>query len=285
MPPLDLSSVGTRAEPFVRSWTETEALLYALGVGAGGADPGTELEYTTENTVGVPQQVVPSFAIVLAQTGLARRLPFGQYERGALLHAEQELIMQRPLPPCGSMRITARITAILDKGSGALVRMETTGVDAESAAPYVTTRLGYFVRGAGGFGGASSGGPGWTAPAGKPDRTVACPTRRDQALLYRLSGDRNPLHSDPAAAAAAGFSRPILHGLCAYGIVTRVLVQECCDGDPVRLGSIAARFTKPVYPGDTLTTSIWLGDDAVLFRTVRDGDDVVLDRGTLTVKQ
>ena len=284
MPTVDLSSVGNQAEPFVRSWTEKDAILYALGVGAGQEDPSVELEYTTENTASVPQQVVPSFAIVLMQSGLAHRLPFGEHKPGSLLHAEQELVVHRPLPPAGSMRITAHIAEILDKGSGALVRMEATGADAESAVPYVTTRLGYFVRGAGGFGCPSGSGPAWTAPEGEADLRVACATRPDQALLYRLNGDPNPLHSDPKVAAAAGFGKPILHGLCTYGYVTRLLVRECCDGDPARLGSMAARFTKPAYPGDTLTTEIWTSGDSVRFRTMRDGGEVVLDRGTASVK-
>ena len=284
MPTVDLSSIGKRAEPFVRSWTEKDAILYALGVGAGQEDPAAELEYTTENTARAPQQVVPSFPIVLMQSGLGHRLPFGEYKPGSLLHAEQELVIHRPLPPAGSMRITAHIAEILDKGSGALVRMEATGADPESAVPYATTRLGYFVRGAGGFGGASRGGPAWTEPAGEPDLTLVCAIRPDQALLYRLNGDPNPLHSDPKVAAASGFSRPILHGLCSYGYVTRLLVRECCDSNPGRLDSIAARFTKPVYPGDTLTTQMWLSTDSVRFRTMRDSDEVVLDRGTASFK-
>jgi acyl dehydratase len=274
--------VGRCAEPFVRSWTETDALIYALGVGAGSADPLAELEFTTENTAGAVHRVLPSFAIPLMQTGLGRRLPFGEYRRGALVHAEQELTVHRPLPSEGSMRITARISGIYDKGSGALVRMETSGLDPVTEQTLVTTRLGYFVRGEGGFGGSSAEREKWEVPNAEPDLIIVSPTRPDQALLYRLSGDRNPLHSDPAFAAAARFGRPILHGLCTYGVVARVLLRACCGGDPARFRSIFARFTKPVYPGDSLTTSLWTRGDAVLFQTTNGNGEVVLDWGTLT---
>ncbi len=280
MPGIDVRAVGRRADPFVRTWTDTDALLYALGVGAGQADPLSELEFTTENSEGISQQVIPSFAIPLAQTGLAKQLPFGDYPRGALVHAEQALEVHQALPASGAIEIAAHIAGIYDKGSGALVRIETTSVDAASRQPLVTTRLGYFIRGAGGFGGPAAPGETWSVPEGPPDQQLVSETRPDQALLYRLSGDRNPLHSDPKFAAAAEFRRPILHGLCTFGIVTRQLLQACCGGDPARFGAMSARFTKPVYPGDALTTSLWVMPDGLRFRTTTQRGDVVLDRGS-----
>ena len=280
---IDVDAVGRRCDPFVRSWDSRDALLYALSVGAGQENAAEELQFTTENTAGVDQQVVPSFAIPIVQTGLGKILPFGEYRRGALVHAEQSLTVHRPPAPAGSVTVSARIAAIADKGSGALVHMETEAVDTASGEPVVSTRLGYFVRGEGGFGGehGDAVATSWVEPAGEPDRVLTVPTRADQALLYRLNGDRNPLHSDPAAAAAAGFPRPILHGLATFGIVTRVLLNDVLGGDPARLGTIAARFSKPVFPGDTLALHIWRTHTGAVFRVLNDAGASVLDRGTL----
>jgi acyl dehydratase len=245
-----------------------------------------ELQFTTENTAGVEQRVVPTFAIPIVQTGLVRLLPFGDYARGALVHAEQSLTVHRPLAPAGSVTVTARIASIVDKGSGALVHLETHAVDTASGEPVVSTRLGYFVRGQRGFGGdhGSVAGDAWTDPTGEPHWSQRVSTRPDQALLYRLNGDRNPLHSDPAAAAAAGFPRPILHGLATYGMVTRVLLNDLLDGDPARLATIAARFTKPVFPGDTLAVQVWRTSRGAIFRVLNDAGASVLDRGTLAAE-
>ncbi len=280
---IDVGAVGTRAEPFVRSWASSDALLYALSVGAGQADPTGELQFTTENSAGVDQQVIPSLLIPIVQTGLGKVLSFGDYPRGALVHAEQSLTVHRPLPPEGSVRVSARIASIADKGSGALVHMETDAVDTASGEPVVSTRLGYFIRGEGGFGGVHGDivSTPWTEPSGEPDRSIPVATRADQALLYRLNGDRNPLHSDPAAAVAAGFPRPILHGLATYGIATRVLLTDLLGGDPSRFGTISARFTKPVFPGDTLDVQIWRTSTGASFRVVNQDGASVLDRGTL----
>jgi acyl dehydratase len=280
---IDVDAVGKRAEPFVRSWESSDALLYALSVGAGQEDASADLQFTTENSAGVDQQVIPSFAVPIVQTGLGKFLPYGDFRRGALVHAEQSLTVHRPLPPTGSVTVSARIASIADKGSGALVHMETEAVDAASGEPVVSTRLGYFIRGEGGFGGQHGDvvSTPWAEPTGEPDRSITVTTRPDQALLYRLNGDRNPLHSDPAAAAAAGFPRPILHGLATYGIATRVLLRDLLDGDPARLGTISARFTKPVFPGDNLRLQIWRSGTSALFRVVNEAGASVLDRGTL----
>jgi acyl dehydratase len=163
--------------------------------------------------------------------------------------------------------------------------METEAVDTTTGEPVVSTRLGYFIRGAGGFGGQhgdSSGNTPWCEPDGEPHESIVVPTRGDLALLYRLNGDRNRLHSDPASAAAAGFPRPILHGLATYGIATRVLMDRLLSGEPARLDSISARFTTPVYPGDTLVIHVWRTEAGAVFRMVNGTGDVVLDRGTLT---
>jgi len=281
--PIDVSAVGKQAEPFVRTWDSRDALLYALSVGAGQGDPTGELQFTTENTAGRPQQVIPSFAIPLVQTGLGKLLTYGDYPRSALVHADQSLTVHRPLPAAGSVTVTAGVVSIADKGSGALVHLETSAVDTATGEPVASTRLGYFIRGEGGFGGHHGHfeAEPWIDPTRDPDRSIVVTTRPEQALLYRLNGDHNPLHSDPAAATAAGFPRPILHGLATYGIATRVLLNELLGTDPARLGSITARFTKPVFPGDTLVMNVWREDEGAIFRLVNGAGASVLDRGRM----
>jgi acyl dehydratase len=178
------------------------------------------------------------------------------------------------------VQVVATVTRIADKGSGALVSTENTATDAETGALLVTTRSGVFIRGEGGFG--RSGGPSaeWALPDRAPDEQVRYATRPEQALLYRLSGDRNPLHSDPAFAARGGFARPILHGLCTYGFTGRALLHALCGSDPNRFDAMSGRFTRPVLPGQELVVSIWSDTPgSALFRTATDDGTVVIDRG------
>ena len=159
---------------------------------------------------------------------------------------------------------------------------ENRAVDAVSGAPVVTTRSSVFIRGEGGFGGDRGTSQPWEQPDRAPDHKVTQQTRPEQALLYRLSGDRNPLHSDPSFAARGGFSRPILHGLCTYGITGRVLLHEVCGSDPARFVSMSGRFSRPVLPGESLVVSIWAGaDGAAQFQTAKEDGTVVIDRGIL----
>jgi acyl dehydratase len=289
--PLDHSLVGVPGEPTARSWTSADALLYAVGVGAGLGDPLRELEFTTENTAGVAQRVLPTFGVLIAQARPARSL--GDFDRAMLVHAEQYVELHGPLPAEGSVRASSTVTGMYDKGSGALVVSESVAVDAGTGSPLVTTRTGTFIRGEGGFGGERGTSDPWAAPDRAPDHTVTQQTRPEQALLYRLSGDRNPLHSDPGFAARGGFGRPILHGLCTYGFAGRALLHALCDSDPARFVSMYGRFSQPVLPGDTLVTSIWLAEGGVggipagrppgvataQFRTARQDGTVVIDRG------
>jgi acyl dehydratase len=279
---LDHSLVGQPGPPGERSWTATDALLYAVGVGAGLGDPLSELQFTTENTAGVPQQVLPTFGVLLAQAARGRSL--GDFDPALLVHAEQAFELHRPLPVAGTARTASTVTGIYDKGSGALVVSENTAVDAATGEPLVTSRAATFIRGEGGFGGDRGGSEPWERPAREPDLVVTQQTRPEQALLYRLSGDRNPLHSDPAFAARGGFARPILHGLCTYGITGRVLLHLLCDSDPARFRSMSGRFTHPVLPGDSLVVSAWLQDDGALFQTATQDGTVVIDRGRLAVR-
>ena len=279
--PLELSAVGREGAPRERSWTSTDTLLYALGVGAGLGDPLRELAFTTENSAGVEQRVLPTFGVLLTQAPAGA---LGDFDRAMLVHAEQAVRLHRPLPVAGTVRATARVVAIQDKGSGALVTTESAAVD-DAGEPLVTSRSSVFIRGEGGFGGDRGTSDDWQRPDREPDAVVVLRTRPEQALLYRLSGDRNPLHSDPAFAARAGFDRPILHGLCTYGITGRALLSAVMDGDVRRFRAMSGRFSAPVTPGDELTVRMWTapGDGQVLFQTTRGDGTVVIDRGRAEV--
>jgi len=278
--PLNHSLVGVPGGPQQRSWTSTDALLYAIGVGAGLGDPLQELQFSTENTAGVQQQVLPTFGVLLAQARTAGSL--GDFDRAMLVHAEQSIELHKPLPVEGTLQTSAMVTGIYDKGSGALIQTENHAVDAATGEPMVTTRSGTFIRGEGGFGGERGTSAAWQLPDRAPDYKVTQQTRPEQALLYRLSGDRNPLHADPAFAARGGFSRPILHGLCTYGITGRVLLHELCGSDPARFASMSGRFSSPVLPGESLVVSIWAGEEGTAqFQTAKQDGTVVIDRGVV----
>jgi acyl dehydratase len=275
--PLDHGAIGVESPPYDRSWTSKDALLYAVGVGAGVDDPLSELAFTTENTAGTPQRVLPTYAVLLAQVPGARRI--GDFDPAMLVHAEQAFELHRPLPAEGSLRATAKVTGIYDKGSGALVVTESTAVDPATGERLITSRGSVFIRGEGGFGGDRGPRDDWKLPDRAPDHEVTYRTRPEQALLYRLSGDRNPLHSDPAFAARAGFDRPILHGLCTYGVAGRALLHTMAGSDPARFAAMSGRFSSPVTPGESLTTSIWAEGTTALFRTAKEDGTVVIDRG------
>ncbi len=284
---INPGAVGTTSPESERRWTSKDALLYALGVGAGAVDAAFELEFTTENSVGHEQRVLPTFAVIVGQggggggsRGLSPLAALGEFDPAMLVHGEQGIEVDGPIPVEGAVRTTSRIAAIYDKGSGALVVIESSSVDAETGEPRFRSRTGLFIRGEGGFGGDRGPSGSQNRPPDRaPDHVVTYATRPDQALLYRLSGDRNPLHSDPAFAKRAGFDRPILHGLCTYGFAGRALLHTLCGSDPSRFRAMEARFSRPVFPGETLTVSMWLDGNEAVFRTETDGGHVVLDGG------
>jgi acyl dehydratase len=281
--PIDLGIVGRRYSGPI-SWSSSHALLYALGVGAGGSDPHDELAFTTENSHGTPQRVLPTFAVVLGAHGAegepvspvlgAPEIPLAQ-----ILHGEQTVTLHGALPVAGTATFSGRISAVHDTGRHAVVENVAELRDAATGDLLAGTVSSMVVRDAGGFGGQPAAADPWTLPERSADASLSYPTRRDQALLYRLSGDRNPLHSDPWFARSAGLERPILHGLCTYGFAGRALLHEVCGGDPDRFGGMSARFTHPVFPGDTLDVDVWRTTDGAMFRASV-GDRVVLDRGT-----
>lgn len=281
--PINPDAVGTKTDPIRRSWTSKDSLIYALGVGAGAADPLQELEFTTENTSGVPQRALPTMAVVLSPMGAGWQ-SIGSFNPAMLVHGEEGITLHRELPPEGELDAVAEITGIYDKGKGAVVVTETEATLVDTGEPLFTVRMSAFIRGEGGWGGdrGPSGG-GNEAPDRAPDHEVTVATRTDQALLYRLSGDRNPLHSDPAFAAMGGFDRPILHGLCTYGFTGRVLLHELCGSDPARFRGMDARFSSPVMPGESLTVRAWAdGDGSAIFQTCGQDGRVVIDNGRVT---
>jgi acyl dehydratase len=282
--PLNLDAVGSSSEPAERSWSSTDCLLYALGVGAGASDPtGFELEFTTENSADVRQAVLPTF-VTVAGASAAPRTAIGDFDPAMLVHAEQSIELYGGIPTEGRVSTTSTLSAIYDKGSGALVRSESTSVDAASGRPVFSATTGLFIRGEGGFGGErGSSGASEPFPERTPDEVVTYSTRPDQALLYRLSGDRNPLHSDPTFAKRAGFDRPILHGLCTYGFTGRALLHALCESKPERFRSMYGRFSRPTYPGDTLTVSMWVEESTARFRTENQQGEVVIDAGMCEV--
>ncbi len=287
---LNPAAVGATSEPVERSWHHKDALLYALGVGAGALDPtGFELDLTTENSVGIPQRVLPTFTTIVGQGGGARE-SIGDFDPAMLVHGEQSIQLHGEIPPEGTVSIVTKVAGMYDKGSAGLVVLESESRHAGSGELAFTTRTTLFIRGAGGFGGPRSPeGDEESAlaseplPAREPDEVVSYTTRPDQALLYRLSGDRNPLHSDPTFAKRAGFDRPILHGLCTYGFTGRALLHTVCGSDPARFGAMRARFSKPTMPGDTLTVSVWditgQAAGAFRFRTETQRGETVIDAG------
>ncbi|GLW50711.1 dehydrogenase [Streptomyces sp. NBRC 14336] len=255
------------------SWTAKDVLLYHLGIGAGvpATDPG-ELRYTLESRL----QVLPSFATVAGAgapgviSGLS--MPGIEVELARVLHGGQSLQIHRPLPVEGTATSTNRVAAVYDKGKAAVLVLRTEVTDADG--PLWTNDSQIFIRGEGGFGGDRGPSARLDPPTGDPDKTVERTLREDQALLYRLSGDWNPLHADPEFAAQAGFDRPILHGLCTYGVTLKAVVDTLLGGDASRVRSYATRFAGVVFPGETLRIRMWHRDDTVRVTvTAADRDD------------
>ncbi|MFI2435644.1 MaoC/PaaZ C-terminal domain-containing protein [Streptomyces sp. NPDC018693] len=245
------------------SWTAKDVLLYHLGIGAGlpATDPD-ELRYTLESRL----HVLPSFATVAGSgapgviSGLS--MPGVEVDLARVLHGGQSLTLHRPIPPQGTATATSRVAAVYDKGKAAVLVLRTEVADADGQ--LWTNDAQIFVRGEGGWGGDRGPSARLAPPTGEPQRVVERRLREDQALLYRLSGDWNPLHADPEFAELAGFDRPILHGLCTYGITLKAVVDTLLGGDTGRVRSYDTRFAGVVYPGETLRIRMWrTGGDAV----------------------
>jgi acyl dehydratase len=274
--PLNPSAVGTTSDPAPFSWTSKDALLYAVSLGAGQ----DELAFSTENTAGVDQQVLPTFPVVLGAGGGGLMSAIGTFNPALLVHGQQAVTLHRTIPPAGSATVTSKVADMFDKGKAAVVVIV---ADVEmDGEPLYSTRSSMFIRGEGGWGGdRGPSGPQNEPPDRQPDHTITYQTSPDQAFVYRLNGDRNPLHTDPSFAAAGGFDKPILHGLCSYGFTGRGLLHLLCDSDPAKFHHIEGRFASPVLPGEALTIKAWETAPGEAVFTTSVGDRVVIDQGLL----
>ncbi len=260
--PIDLGvALGAELEPVEFSWSSSDVQLYHLTLGAGSdpMDP-RELRYLTDGT----PQVLPTFSSVAASFHMTEppkvSFPGIDIELSRVLHASEAVSVPGPLPSAGSARAVTRITDIWDKGKAAVIVNETTVTDPAGNVLW-STRRSIFARGEGGFGGERGPSTSEQPPERPADFEIDIPVLPQQALLYRMCGDRNPLHSDPEFASAAGFPRPILHGLCTYGMTCKALVDTLLDGDTSNLRSYGARFAGVVFPGETLKISLWREDE------------------------
>ena len=276
--PINPEAVGATGKPRAIAWTSTDALLYAVGLGAGADD----LQFSTENSIDVAQSVYPTFPVIFLgrEPGSSAMAQLGAFDLAMAVHGSQALTLHRPTPVDGRALVVDRIAAIYDKGKAAVVVTEDEAT-LESGEPLWTLRTSSFIRGEGGWGGER--GPSGSAnqqPDREPHHESTVLTTPAQPYTYRLSGDRNPLHTDPKFAARAGFDRPILHGLCTYGMTARVLLRAFCDDDVSRFRHIEGRFSAPVIPGERLTVRAWRVDGGAAF-TTSVAERVVIDQGLI----
>lgn len=282
--PIDVERALSAEIPGVEfSWTEKDSILYNLAIGAGVPPVDErELSYTYEGNLRVLPGfgTIPPFSMMM---GLADADGV-EINLAQILHGEQEMLVHDRIPTSGTVAQEGRITGVFDKGKGALVVFEV--VSYLRGEPLFTNRAGIFVRGEGGFGGDPGPEARNRAPDRDPDLVVESPTLPQQALLYRqASGDRNPLHADPGFAAFAGYERPILHGLCTFGMVSKAVVDHVLGGDTHRFAGFAARFSGHVFPGETLVTSIWDTEEGfVVSASTRERKLPVLSNAMVTVR-
>jgi acyl dehydratase len=284
--PIDIDkAVGAELERTTFTWSDEDIILYNLGVGAGNppTDPA-ELKYAYEgDLVAVPAYgTIPPFSMMMS-LGTLDGLDI---DLARILHGDQKLTIHAPIPTSGTVTQSGKVVGIFDKGRGALIVIEVVSVLEKTGEALVTNRSGIYVRGEGGFGGESGPVPSNVAPDRDPDQVVVTVTLPQQALLYRMaSGDKNPLHADPGFAAFAGFERPILHGLCTYGVVLKAVVESALGGRPEAVASWEARFTGHVFPGETLITRVWEEGGAYIVEAeTRERGKIVLANARVTVR-
>jgi acyl dehydratase len=285
--PVDPSlAVGARVGDTTTTWDGDDVILYHLALGAGRdpVDPG-ELEYCYEPDI----KVLPSYGVIPAQSAMSGiwdgSVPGLAFNPMMLLHGEQEIEVLTPrVPAAATVRNVGRVAAIYDKGKAALLVIE---IDTctTSGDPMFRNRFSLFLRGEGGFGGDPGPRGAEPAPERAPDRVVESPTLPQQALLYRLLGDKNPLHVDPRFAAIGGFERPILHGLCSYGIAAKAAVDAMLGGETGAVAAYRARFAGVVVPGDTIVTSLWRqGERIHLEAANKERGTAVLSNAVITLR-
>jgi acyl dehydratase len=271
---LNLDAVGRKIGPFVRSYDWKDLALYAVGVGAGF----DELDYCYEKRL----RVIPTFGAAMTFEVVWHLAALSQLNAAGVVHGEHEMVFRHPIPPQGTLITEGAIARYYDKGreKGALVMVEFETRHAEGQTLF-STRATMFARLDGGFGGENAPRPAPQFPERAADCEVQALPTQDQPLVYRLSGDTFPLHIDPDYARAAGFERPIMHGLCTMGFACRALVSRQCPGVPENVRRIGCRFKRPLYPGTPVKTLIWVvGEGRALWRVLRAGDGgVVIDNG------
>lgn len=271
-------------EPVEQSYTARDTMLYALGVGLS-ADPLDldQIRYTYEEGL----QALPTQCVVLGTPGFWIKDPATGITWQKVLHGEQSFELHKPLPAAGTVVAQNRVRDLVDKGEGkgALIYVEREIREKDSGDKLATLTSTYFCRADGGFGHSTTTAPKPVViPQREPDQVCALQIDKRAGLIYRLSGDYNPIHADPRAAQAAGFPAPIFHGLGSLGVAGHAILRSACDYDPTRMQSMSLRFTSPVYPGETLVTSIWReGDDALFRCTVAERDVVALDNGVARI--
>jgi acyl dehydratase len=276
--PLSTDLVGHSFDPIETSWDAKDVMLYACGV---GARPPEELEFLFE---GKGPKVLPTYGVIPGMLAMGSLFSAGlDINPMMILHGEQAITLHREIPPSCTARVTGRISEIWDKEKAAVLGCE--GIVEDDDGPLFTTTATLFVRGAGGFGGER--GPstaGKNAPPERaPDHVIEDVTRKEQGAIYRLSGDRNPLHIDPEFATMAGFDLPFLHGLCTYGFVGRAALHALCGGDAARFTSFEARFADQVYPEDTIITKLWvIGDGEAIVQAETQKGNVVMSQARAT---
>jgi acyl dehydratase len=257
--PIDVERLRAVELPdFTMGWNADDVILYHLSLGAGtrATDP-RELEYVLEDRL----RVLPSFGVIpvlpMARSAMLA-LPGFDVDPARILHGEHDLELLGPIPAEQKVTSTARVSGVYDTGKGAVVELETVS---GGETPLFRNRFAMFAREEGGFGGPRRPAPGNEPPPRDPDLVVERATLPQQALLYRLTGDRNPLHADPEFARRGGFDRPILHGLCTYGIVCKAVLDEALAGDAAAVTRYRARFSGVVFPGETIVIRMWCEDD------------------------
>jgi acyl dehydratase len=283
--PIDPSkALGAELGEGQHTYTKDDVILYHLGLGAGvPATDANELEYTYEKNL----KVLPSFGVIptFGSMGGLGNVEGLSFNFAMLLHGEQDLEVHQPIPPEATITNKGKIAEIWDKGKAALVVLEVESTD-ESGKPLFTNRFSLFLRGEGGFGGEPGPKAGNRAPERDPDGVIEKTLMPQQALIYRLSGDKNPLHADPEFAKMGGFDRPIIHGLCSYGVVCKAIVDEVLGGDVTRVARYQARFAGVGFPGETYRISYWKDGDTILIAAnSKDRDDApVISNAAITVR-
>ena len=271
---LGPDAVGIELPATTYEYDDRDVMLYNLGIGA------TDLPFVYERNL----KIIPTFAVIPAFPALMGLASGVEVNPVMILHGEQSFTIHKQPATKGELTTAGKITGVFDKGKGALAILVTETKDDAGELVY-TNKFGVFVRGAGGFGGDRGPEAGNVPPDRAPDKTVSMQTQLNQAMVYRLSGDRNPLHVDPDFAKMAGYDKPILHGLCSFGHVGRAVLAEYCENDPERFSGMSVRFSGVVFPGDTITTEMWdTGEGKIILQAKTQEGRVVISNGAVDVR-